>query len=76
MHWIAPTDKDNSGPILGLIFLRSAEVRFSLQCVNLQGASAFSRRGSRVDEPAVYHAEASRFRQWRKCPERIKVGIS
>lgn len=46
-----------SGPILGLIFLRFAEVRFTVQHQKLDAAGAGSRRGSRVDEPAAYHAD-------------------
>ena len=49
--------QEYSGPILGLIFLRFAEVRFSAQRAKLDKAGASSRRGSRVDEPAAYHAE-------------------
>ena len=53
--------QEYSGPILGLIFLRFAEVRFDIQRAKLEGASASSRRGSRVDEPAAYHAEGILF---------------
>jgi type I restriction enzyme M protein len=49
--------QEYSGPILGLIFLRFAEVRFALQRTKLEKAGSSSRRGSRVDEPAAYHAE-------------------
>ena len=53
--------QEYSGPILGLIFLRFAEVRFTAQHTKLAAAGASvnsgSRRGSRVDEPAAYHAE-------------------
>jgi type I restriction enzyme M protein len=49
--------QEYSGPILGLIFLRFAEVRFAAQRAKLEKASASSRRGSRVDEPAAYHAD-------------------
>jgi type I restriction enzyme M protein len=49
--------QEYSGPILGIIFLRFAEVRFTAQRAKLEKASASSRRGSRVDEPAAYHAE-------------------
>jgi len=49
--------QEYSSPILGLIFLRFAEVRFAIQRSKLEGTSASSRRGSRVDEPAAYHAE-------------------
>jgi len=53
--------QEYSGPILGLIFLRFAEVRFSLQLAKLEEAGASSRRGSRVDDPAAYHAEGILF---------------
>ena len=49
--------QEYSGPILGLIFLRFAEVRFTVQHSKLAAANVSSRRGSRVDEPAAYHAE-------------------
>lgn len=53
--------QEYSGPILGIIFLRFAEVRFALQRAKLEKTSASSRRGSRVDEPAAYHAEGILF---------------
>ena len=43
-----------SVPVLGLIFLRFAEVRFAAQPAKLDKAGASSRRGSRVDEPGDY----------------------
>ena len=46
--------QEYSGPILGLIFLRFAEMRFAGQRTKLEKAGASSRRGSRVDEPAAY----------------------
>src|SRR5881628_762131 len=55
--------QEYSGPILGIIFLRFAEVRFAAQRTKLEKTSAnggkgnLPRRGSRVDEPAAYHAE-------------------
>jgi type I restriction enzyme M protein len=49
--------QEYSGPILGLIFLRFAEVRFTVQHTKLSAAGSSARRGSRVDEPAAYHAE-------------------
>jgi type I restriction enzyme M protein len=49
--------QEYSGPILGLIFLRFVEVRFVAQRSKLEGVNASSRRGSRVEEPAAYHAE-------------------
>src|SRR5215472_10621098 len=49
--------QEYSGPILGIIFLRFAEVRFAAQRTKLEKASASSRRGSPVDDPTAYHAE-------------------
>ena len=49
--------QEYSAPVLGLIFLRFAEVRFAAQRAKLEKVSSSSRRGSRVDEPAAYHAE-------------------
>lgn len=49
--------QEYSGPILGLIFLRFAEVRFTVQHTKLTTAGSSVRRGSRVDEPGAYHAE-------------------
>lgn len=46
-----------SQPVLGLIFLRFAEVRFAMQRAKLQAAGASTRRGSRLEDPATYHAE-------------------
>lgn len=73
--------QEYSGPILGLIFLRFAEVRFASQRAKLEKAGASSRRGSRVDEPAAYHAEnvlylapESRFDYLLTLPEAANVG--
>jgi len=73
--------QEYSGPILGLIFLRFAEVRFAIQRIKLEGASASSRRGSRVDEPAAYHAEGilylapeARFDYLLTLPEVADIG--
>ena len=73
--------QEYSGPILGLIFLRFAEVRFSLQRAKLEKAGASSRRGSRVDEPAAYHAEGilylsvdARFDYLLTLPEAADIG--
>ena len=52
------TSAQYSQPVLGLIFLRFAEVRFAAQRAKLEKLSASSRRGSRIDEPAAYHAFA------------------
>ena len=70
-----------SQPVLGLIFLRFAEVRFAKQRAVLEKASASSRRGSRVDEPAAYHAEGilyltsnARFDFLLSLPEATDIG--
>jgi len=73
--------QEYSGPILGLIFLRFAEVRFALQRNRLKGGETTSRRGSRVDEPAAYHAEGilylapeARFDYLLTLPEVADIG--
>ena len=73
--------QEYSGPILGLIFLRFAEVRFAARRAELQAAGASSRRGSRVDDPAAYHAEGvlylaaeARFDDLLMLPEAANVG--
>lgn len=73
--------QEYSGPILGLIFLRFAEVRFSAQHSKLEAAGASSRRGSRVGEPAAYHAEGilylapeARFDHLLTLPEAADIG--
>ena len=48
-----------SEPVLGLIFLRFAEDRFATHRAALEKAAGSSRRGSRLDDPAADHAEAS-----------------
>jgi len=74
-----------SEPVLGLIFLRFAEVRFSAQRAKLEGDAPsvpkLSRRGSRLDEPAAYHADgilylpaASRFDHLLNLPEGTNIG--
>lgn len=108
MHWIAPSQKDdttaileknlwdaadqfraNSGlkpqeyssPILGLIFLRFAEVRFAALRAQLEKKSTSSRRGSRVDDPAAYISESviylpetARFDYLLNLPEAENIG--
>lgn len=73
--------QEYSGPILGLIFLRFAEVRFTAQRTKLEKAGASARRGSRVDEPAAYHAEGilylpaeARFAYLLNRPEAENIG--
>src|SRR5260221_10291498 len=51
------TSQQYSQPVLGLIFLRFAEVRFIARRRELERATSSNRRGSRVDEPNAYHAE-------------------
>ncbi|MEY2563253.1 MAG: type restriction enzyme protein [Verrucomicrobiota bacterium] len=50
-----------SGPVLGLIFLRFAEVRFAKQRATLEKKEKGSRRGSRLEAPAAYHADGILF---------------
>src|SRR5206468_3406056 len=50
-----------SQPVLGLIFLRFAEARFARRRAELEKKSGGGRRGSRLDEPAAYHAEGVLF---------------
>jgi len=73
--------QEYSGPILGLIFLRFADVRFAAQRKKLEKAGASSRRGSRVDDPAAYHADNglylppdARFDHLLTLPEAANVG--
>jgi type I restriction enzyme M protein len=73
--------QEYSGPILGLIFLRFADVRFATQRAKLEKAGASSRRGSRVDQPASYHAEnvlyqspEARFDYLLNLPEASDIG--
>ena len=49
--------QEYSCAILGLIFLRFAEVRFALQRGKLDAAGTSSRRGNRIEEPTAYHAQ-------------------
>ncbi|MBK7901999.1 MAG: SAM-dependent DNA methyltransferase [Proteobacteria bacterium] len=70
-----------SGPILGLIFLRFAEVRFTAKRSKLSAVGVSSRRGNRVDEPAAYHAEGilylspeARFDYLLGLPEAADIG--
>src|SRR5882762_307638 len=49
--------QEYSSPVLGLIFLRFAEVRFATQHAKLEKAASSSRRGSRLEAAAAYHAD-------------------
>ncbi|MNJ30805.1 putative type I restriction enzymeP M protein [compost metagenome] len=73
--------QEYSGPILGLIFLRFAEVRFTLLRTKLDAEGASTRRGSRVDVPEAYHAESTlylseeaRFDHLLTLPEASDIG--
>ena len=68
-------------PVLGLIFLRFAEVRFLTQLAVLEKQAAGGRRGSRVDDPTAYQAEGilyltppARFDHILRLPEGSDVG--
>ena len=70
-----------SGPMLGLIFLRFAEVRFAIRRADLEKQAVGGRRGSRVEEPTAYHAEGvlfltptARFEYLLALPEGAAVG--
>lgn len=73
--------QEYSGPILGLIFLRFAEVRYAAQRAKLEQAGGSSRRGNRVEEPAAYHAAGvlylsaeARFDYLLNLPEAEDIG--
>ena len=75
------TSAQYSQPVLGLIFLRFAEVRFLAQRVMLERHAAGGRRGSRVDDPTAYQAEGivyltpvARFDHLLRLPEGADVG--
>lgn len=75
------TSQEYSQPLLGLIFLRFADVRFALRRAELGAAAVTGRRGSRVDEPAAYHAagiiylpSSSRFDHLLSLPEGSALG--
>lgn len=73
--------QEYSGPILGLIFLRFAEVRFAALRAKLESAGSSARRGSRVDDPTAYQAESvlylsteARFDYLLTLPESANIG--
>jgi len=70
-----------SQPVLGLIFLRFADVRFTARRKELEKSKASSRRGSRVDDPEAYHSAGvlylsvdARFDHLLALPEGAAVG--
>jgi type I restriction enzyme M protein len=73
--------QEYSSPILGLIFLRFAEVRFAIQYKKIEQEGSSARRGSRVDEPTAYHANnvlylspEARFDYLLNLPESADIG--
>jgi type I restriction enzyme M protein len=75
------TSAQYSQPVLGLIFLRFAEVRFLAQRALLEKHAAGGRRGSRVDDRTAYQAKGilyltphSRFDFLLRLPEGADVG--
>jgi type I restriction enzyme M protein len=73
--------QEYSTPVLGLIFLRFADVRFAAQRAKLEKDGASARRGSRVDEPDAYIAEGilylskeARFDHLLQLPEAENIG--
>jgi type I restriction enzyme M protein len=75
------TSQEYSQPMLGLIFLRFADVRFAARRAELEAAATTGRRGSQVDEPAAYHAAgiiylpaSARFDYLLSLPEGGEIG--
>jgi type I restriction enzyme M protein len=75
------TSAQYSTPVLGLIFLRFADTRFSKRRATLEKTAASSRRGSRMDDPAAYNAEGvlyltpnARFDKLLHLPEGSNAG--
>jgi type I restriction enzyme M protein len=75
------TSAQYSQPVLGLIFLRFAEVRFLAQRALLEKQAAGGRRGSRLNDPAAYQAAGilyltplARFGHLLRLPEGSDVG--
>ena len=73
--------QEYSGPILGLIFLRFAEARFTVLRATLAKEGGSSRRSSRVDDPTAYHAAGvlylspeARFEHLLNLPEASDIG--
>lgn len=75
------TSQEYSTPVLGIIFLRFAEVRFLKRKAELEKTKASSRRGNQVDDPKAYQAEGviflspkARFDYLLNLPEGANVG--
>ena len=75
------TSAQYSQPVLGLIFLRFAEIRFLAQRTELEKQATGGRRGSRIDDPAAYQAKGilyltprGQFDHLLRLPEGSDVG--
>jgi type I restriction enzyme M protein len=75
------TSQQYSQPVLGLIFLRFADARFTALRRKLEGQGKSSRRGSRLDDPRAYNAEGviylppeARYAHLLSLPEGSEVG--
>ncbi|MFW6731432.1 MAG: type I restriction-modification system subunit M [Synechococcus sp.] len=73
--------QEYSAPILGLIFLRFADARFTPQWQTLKAAGGSERRGSREEDPNAYQSEGllylppgSRYQELLELPEGADVG--
>jgi len=73
--------QEYSGPILGLIFLRFADARFTLQWQQLKDAGGSERRGSREEDPNAYQSQGllylppgARYRELLELPEGSDIG--
>ena len=73
--------QEYSGPILGLIFLRFADARFTLQWQQLKEAGGSERRGSREEDPNAYQSQGllylppgARYRELLELPEGSDIG--
>ncbi|HWQ26638.1 MAG TPA: class I SAM-dependent DNA methyltransferase [Chlorobaculum sp.] len=74
--------QEYSAPVLGLIFLLFADVRFAARKAELESAKSSTRRGNRVNDPAAYHAEGvlylspeARFGYLLNRPEAENIGV-
>jgi type I restriction enzyme M protein len=72
-----------SAPVLGLIFLRFADVRFQVKRKELEATAASSRRGSQVEVISAYHAagviwlpEVARWQRLLELPEGDGAGAA
>lgn len=75
------TSQEYSTPVLGIIFLRFAEVRFLKRRAEIEKMNASSRKTVRIDDPIPYQAEGiiylgpkARFDYLLKLPEGENVG--